>query len=145
MVVKVNRVEPSDLGTLGTMAIDGKFVGYTLEDRERAIKVFGDTCIPKGSYKVSLRTEGGMTTKYMDKFGSFHRGMLWLADVPGFEWVYIHIGNYVSDTEGCILVGSRWTTGGVPFVGNSTAAYKTIYDLMATAIENGDEVTVEVT
>lgn len=145
MNILVNRVEPSDLGTLGTMAIDGKFVGYTLEDAEREVKIAGETCIPKGTYRVLLRNEGGMTKKYASKYGKAHKGMLWLQDVEGFKWVYIHVGNTVSDTDGCILVGKTWHIDGTPFVGRSVDAYTDIYSKIAPAIEDGDDVWLTVT
>jgi hypothetical protein len=72
-----------------------------------------------------------------------HKGMLWLRDVPGFEWVYIHIGNTDDDTEGCILVGETidYESG---FMGRSVKAYRYIYPLIATAIEIGEAVTLEI-
>ena len=40
------------------------FLCYTLEDEEREVKVMGETCIPNGTYKIGLRTEGGFHSRY---------------------------------------------------------------------------------
>jgi len=113
---------------------------FTLEDKVRDVKVAGVTAIPAGIYDLKLRTEGGMTKRYAEKFPDMHRGMIWLQDVPDFTFVYIHIGNYPRDTDGCILVG---TGHGHEAVWNSTVAYKRIYPLIVEAIE-GDGCTLEI-
>lgn len=82
------------------------FLCLTLEDIEReGAKVFGSTAIPRGVYELGLRTEGAMHPKYAQRFPAWHRGMIWLQDVPGFEYVYLHIGNTARDTLGCVLLG----------------------------------------
>lgn len=121
-----------------------QFLCGTMEDTQRAVKVAGKTRIPAGTYKIKLRTEGDLTKKYQLKFPDIHKGMLWLQNVPGFEWVYIHVGNTAEDSEGCILVGNsiNWSTG---LQGDSVAAYKNLYVLVAHEILNdGDvEITIE--
>jgi hypothetical protein len=78
----------------------------------------------------------------LTKFGpDFHKGMLWLQDVPDFEDVYMHIGNYPRDTEGCILVG---TSAGSDEINSSTAFYTQFYPPIAAAILAGDDVVVDV-
>ena len=70
--------------------------------------------------------------------------MLWVRDVPGFEYILIHIGNDAEDTEGCLLVGDSQTQNITRngFIGSSTDAYKRIYPPIANAIENGENVTI---
>jgi len=91
--------------TLGRLLVDGEFECFILEDERREIKVYGETCIPVGRYEIKLRAEGGKHTQYLDRFPELHKGMLWLQDVPEFEWIYLHIGNKESQTLGCPLTG----------------------------------------
>ena len=37
-------------------------------------KVYGETRIPAGTYKLKLRTEGGYHQKYSKRFPDIHRG-----------------------------------------------------------------------
>lgn len=126
MQITLTRFISSSTGTIGTLAINGKGKCFTLEDAYHAEKILGHTRIPSGNYEIKLRDEGGMTKKYANKFPELHRGMLWLQDVPNFEWVYIHIGNTVADTEGCILVGSSADIR-KDFVGTSKLTYEGLY------------------
>lgn len=91
--------------TIGRLFIDDIYFCDTLEDKNRDInhngkfdneesKVYGETCIPFGEYKVEVT--------YSPKF---KRELPILLDVPNFEGIRIHRGNYIKDTLGCILVG----------------------------------------
>lgn len=144
-VQRFSSVSNSTLGILLDITKEPKFLCYTLEDEFREIKVSGETRIPSGTYNITLRTEGGFDQRYTDKFGSdFNKGMLWVRDVPGFEYILIHIGNDAEDTEGCLLVGDSQTQNITRngFIGSSTDAYKRIYPPIANAIENGENVTI---
>ena len=117
---------------------------YLCEDEFRAEKIRGETRIPAGRYRILLRTAGGMHDRYLHSFGSsFHKGMLWLQDVPGFEWIYYHIGNDDDDTYGCPLVGLEGDEN-TRSVSSSRMAYKEIYPRIAGAIESGEEVWVTI-
>ena len=67
--------------------------------------------------------------------------MLWVRDVPGFEYILIHIGNDDDDTAGCLLVGTS-SDAYKGFIGGSTTAYKRMYPKVAEAILNEEEVTI---
>jgi len=72
-----------------------------------------------------------MHQRYSARFPEFHKGMIWIKDVPQFEWVYIHIGNRPADTEGCILVGLGRLEDSIY---KSTAAYQRIYPRIVESI-----------
>lgn len=145
MFLQLNRDDLMTSCTLGTLLVNGDTY-QTLEPTVRNEKIVGVTAIPAGQYVLKLRTEGGMTAQYLAKFGAdFHKGMLWLQDVPNFEDVYIHIGNFPRDTHGCILIGNdRGASAGLPAVTDSTAAYKAMYPAVAAAILSGEDVVIAV-
>ena len=136
MLLHLIRYSTTNESTLGLLLMDGKFSCYTIEDAWHPEKVVGKTRIPAGHYKIHLRDEGGMTKKYAEVYGDMHQGMLWLQDVPGFEWIYIHTGNTAEHSEGCILVGngasSNVIRGGL--ISASRAAYRSIYPMIARAV-----------
>jgi hypothetical protein len=120
-----------------------RFLCATMEDGHRDVKVPGKTRIPAGTYKVKLRNEGTLTQKYAQKFPDIHKGMMWLQNVPGFEYVYLHVGNTAEDSEGCILVGNsiNFDSG---FQGESVPAYRSLYTLVSSEILNGGDVEIHI-
>lgn len=143
MKLRVVRYLSSDDFTLGMLLdeTDGKhFLCYTLEDEHREEKVMHETRIPAGTYNITLRTVGGFHGRYTKKYGDMHKGMLWVRDVPGFEYILIHTGNTDEHTSGCLIVGSSSDRKG--FIGGSVSAYKRIYPAIAEALERGEKVTI---
>ena len=139
MKIVLQRDKTTDRSTIGSMNVDHYHV-VTLEDGKRDHKVWGETCIPAGTYKLELRTSGGMTQRYANRY-DFHRGMIWLRHVPEFEFVYIHVGNTPADTLGCILVG---LSSGEDMIYGSRKAYEAIYTKIADAIESDEGCTLTV-
>jgi len=125
--------------SLGMLMEDRTFLCYTLEDEHREEKVMHETRVPAGRYRVTLRKVGGFHKRYSDKYPNMHKGMLWVRDVPGFEYILIHTGNTDEHTSGCLLTGLT-SDSHKGFIGRSVDAYKTIYPRIATAIENGEDV-----
>jgi len=147
MKLEVLRFSSQNESTLGLLfeATEGRrFLCFTLEDRFQEPKVPGKTRIPAGTYPVKLRTEGSHHERYGQKFPGFHKGMLWIDPVPGFQFILIHIGNTAEDTEGCLLVGNLCPQNIIQdgFIGESTDAYKRIYPPIAQALSAGEAVTI---
>ena len=94
MKLVLERKTLTNESTIGNLSIDGKFFCYTLEDVVRDEKVYGQTAIPKGTYKVILNMSN-----------RFKKVMPLVLDVPNFKGIRIHTGNSAKDSEGCILVG----------------------------------------
>ena len=150
MQIDVIRFLEDKKSTVSHLLINGEYKCKVLEDAYRETKEYGSTRIQDGEYKLKLRTDlTPMNRKYIEKFGKeFHKGMIWLQDVPEFEFVYIHIGNYIEDTLGCLLVGEnvihdkKNDTFGID---NSTNTYKEIYPLVSDAILRNEEVVIRIT
>ena len=113
MKLLLKRLHKTENSTIGELYIDGVFECYTLEDKERNVKIKGETAIPKGTYKVGI----SMSTR-------FKRLLPILFSVPNFEGVRIHSGNSKSDTEGCILVG---TSRSIDKISNSRVAFNKLF------------------
>lgn len=140
MNIIVNRYFHNDDATLSAFILDGSLAAYCVEDEPRAEKVAGETRIPAGLYKVGVRAEGGFHNRYSTKFPTMHRGMLQVMDVPGFEYILIHVGNTDDDTAGCLCIGTAPTSA--IGVSSSVAAYKRLYPRMIEAALAG-ELTIE--
>ena len=126
MTLTLNRIIRTNTNTMGTLFVNGEFECFTLEDLPHTPKIYGKTRIPAGDYKITLRTVGTTHNRYAKRFPDFHKGMLWIRDVPNFEYILIHIGNVANDTDGCILVGQGHNNDYTKLV-NSTLAYTNLY------------------
>jgi len=125
---------------------EGFYICHLLEDEHRDVKVAGETRIPAGRYQIKLRTAGSIHPKYAEKFPGLHIGMLWLQDVPNFEWIYIHLGNTDKHSEGCLLTGTTpvMHSGGGGTVSDSTSAYKKLYQIVVEAMEENQQVFITI-
>jgi len=132
---------PSFAGaTIGKLYVDGAFKCHTLEDEIREIagqpvqdwKIKGITAIPAGCYQVILETS--------PRFGP---ETLSIKDVPGFSYIRMHAGNTSDDTEGCILLGLQ--AGPASLIGGtSRPAVNLIRDLVKSAINQGEQVMIDI-
>jgi hypothetical protein len=144
-VLRYSSGVDSTLGILSENGPDGReFLAYTLEDEFREEKVSAETRIPEGTYDVKLRTTGGFHSRYAAKFGDWHKGMLHVQDVPGFEYILIHTGNTDEHTMGCLLVADNSTQNITKdgFIGASVSAYKRIYPSLAQWLLDGNKLTI---
>ena len=146
MEIKLFRYALNSDSTLGAMHIDNEFACLTLEDPKRDIKIKGETAIPAGLYNVEFREEPTpMTMRYREKydFFNFH---LWIRGIPGYQYVYIHIGNDIDDTDGCILVGDQVTFNIArdEFLGFSARAFQRVYTKIKAALDKEDKVKIRI-
>ena len=85
----------------GYLSINGTIVGYTLELPYRNNQSIISS-IPAGEYDATIKFEGGKGPYENEGF------RITLLNVPGDRsGIQIHIGNYPTQIEGCILVGTK--------------------------------------
>ena len=122
MIVEVRRVLIVKSITLSKIYINGELECLGLEDPVRTSKIKGKTAIPEGRYKLGLR--------YSPRFSPVYKhNLLWVQDVPDFEYILIHKGNHVDNTEGCLLPGTDiGVVKNLPAVMNSGVAYDALYE-----------------
>jgi hypothetical protein len=94
------------------------------------IKVFGDTCIPVGTYNIVLTLSP-----------KFKRILPRLENVNNFAGVLIHAGNTKKDTEGCILVGINSEIGKVT---NSKYYEKLLVDKLNEAKNRSESINIKI-
>jgi hypothetical protein len=82
-------------------------------------------CIPPGSYDVR--------NLYSNKH---NRILPHIMNVPGFNEIEIHIGNYPHDTLGCLLVGR---TRSKDFIAGSAESFDELYTL---TLQSNDPMTI---
>lgn len=114
MEILLQRVAKKDKYTIGKLYINDQYFCDTLEDTDRDLtqsmteqqikskKVYGETAIPTGIYRVII--------SYSNRF---KKQMPLLLNVPGFAGIRIHTGNTEKDSLGCILVGKNKAVGKV--------------------------------
>ena len=149
MKLLLKRVAKKDTYTIGKLYVDGKYMADTLEDKDRElrqdmsleelkkIKVYGQTAIPTGTYKVDMNT---ISPKFKDRSWAKPWGgkLPRLRDVPGYEGVLLHVGNQAQDSLGCVLVGQNKVKGKVI---NSTATFS---KLMPILLQDKDNITITI-
>ena len=153
MEIVVERKWPKATYTIGNLSVDGEWLCNTLEDTDRGLwiydspdtikskKIYGETAIPKGRYKVDMDV---ISPKYSQVayYRKLTRGyMPRLRDVPGFEGVLIHPGNGPEDTLGCILVGRNLAKGRVL---QSRAYFEKLYKLMKEAHDRSGHIFITI-
>jgi hypothetical protein len=144
-VLRFSSEKDSTNGLLFDVTDGRRFLCYTLEDEHRDVKEYGETRIPAGTYRITLRKVGGFHGRYLKKYGEMHKGMLWVREVPNFEYILIHTGNTDEHTAGCLLLGNTQQANfgsSNGFVGSSVDAYKRVYPPIAEALEKGEEVNI---
>ena len=117
---------------------------FIVEDEPREVKVDGETRIPAGKYEIKQRkVESGLTMRYRQKYNWFE-WHLELQDVPNFSYCYLHIGNFESNSDGCLLCNYNIVGGNEFHGGNSTQAFKDFYEEVVALLDSGEKVFIEI-
>ena len=140
--------------TIGRLYVNGKRFCDTLENTDRGLdmatpldellgkKIDGKTAIPTGTYRITMSHKSPKFSK-IDYYRDFCGGyMPRLLQVPGFEGILIHRGNWEDATEGCLLVGDNTSKGGLS---NSKRQWeKLMKDYLLPAKEKGIPITIKI-
>ena len=141
MNLTLKRLNLTPNYTEGELYVNGVYFCKTLEDTNRDLnkngqfdnnekKVYGETCIPYGKYKVIL--------SYSPKF---KRELPEILEVPNFQGIRIHRGNKISDTLGCVLCGEKVKNG---YLSNSTPYEIKLVELFKQAKSKNEESFIEI-
>jgi len=145
MELGLNRKYLKDTYTIGKLYVDSRYFCETLEDKVRDLsdynhdgdfddleegKVYGQTAIPAGRYKV-----------IMHYWLKHKKDVPMLLDVPGFSGILIHGGSTAEHTLGCILVGQNKERGKLT---NSSYYIYLLIDAIKNAINDKEEVFITV-
>lgn len=131
--------------TVSRVLVDGFKLCYAIEDviRDRdtdgdgdvdavdvaKFKVYGQTAIPAGRYRVTLEES--------PKYGP---DTITINNVPGFEYIRAHTGNDETHTEGCQILGMALTPNGTILYGTTKPAVAAMKSRIKAAIDRGEEV-----
>lgn len=114
MKLQLRRLYRKDKYTIGKLYIDCVYFCDVIEDKDRSltqdmplskikqIKVYAETAIPYGTYKVKMT--------YSPKF---KRVLPLVCAVPGYEGIRIHAGSSEKSSAGCLIVGFNTIVGKV--------------------------------
>ncbi len=121
---------------------DGSYFCDTLEDKDRSLsskmpldeikqkKIYGQTAIPYGKYKISVYYWQPYKNNYP-----------LLNNVPAFQGILIHGGADAEDTLGCILLGENKIIGKLI---NCKKYVRNITSIIEEYIKNGDKAYIEI-
>ena len=141
MKLRLERRWPKATYTVGRLYVDGELFCNTLEDKVADVnkngrfdgterKVYGETAIPYGTYKVFYG--------WSPRFG---RTLPRLLNVTAFEGILIHPGNTAKDSAGCILVGLNTKPGELT---QSRYYSDELNKLIDAAQRRGEPITIEI-
>lgn len=145
--IKVKRVARKPSYTIGRIYCDGSRFCDSIEDQDRGlddsmtleqiqkVKVYGETAIPTGTYRIILGDSPKFRNRaWFKKYGVVPR----VQDVKGFDGVLIHPFNTAEESLGCIGPGENKVVGKVI---NSTKAYYRLMDeFFIPAWKAGDQI-----
>jgi Family of unknown function (DUF5675) len=120
--LKLKRISSSQYGTLGVLiGTDGWPLAVTLEPQHFIIPNNVFKCIPYFS-------------------PSKKRNCFLLENVPNHSYVEVHVGNFLTDTKGCICVAERFSIlENQKYILNSKPVFKKLWIMYG---QNGFELEV---
>lgn len=151
--VLVKRIAKKPNYTIGKLFINGVFFANTLEDTDRGLtqnmsedeikkkKIYGQTAIPTGTYKVTLDVVSPKFSKKQFYKDTCNGKVPRLLNVPGYSGILMHVGDgpRAQDlTYGCILVGKN------TIVGQLTDGKETFKKIYKALLEDKNNITITI-
>lgn len=145
MEIKVDRKWKKEKYTIGRLYIDGEFICNTIEDTDRGLtqsmseeeikskKIYGQTAIPTGRYKVLMNV---VSPKFSQKefYMNVCKGKVpRLEGVKGFSGILIHSAATADNVEGCIGVGFNTEKGKLTSI---KEAFEKVYSKLSSSKED---------
>lgn len=145
MEIKVDRKWKKEKYTIGRLYIDGEFICNTIEDTDRGLtqsmseeeikskKIYGQTAIPTGRYKVLMNV---ISPKFSQKefYMNVCKGKVpRLEGVKGFSGILIHSAATADNVEGCIGVGFNTEIGRLTSI---KEAFEKVYSKLSSSKED---------
>lgn len=153
MEITIKRIAKKASYTIGKLYVDGTYVCDTIEDKDRGLtddmpleliktkKVYGETAIPTGTYKLDMNT---VSPKFKDRSWAKPYGgkVPRLLNVKGFDGILVHPLNKASESLGCVGVGKNTIVG---MVTDSTNTFKKLMDnYLVPAKKRGESITITI-
>lgn len=155
MKIEIIRTYTCQTYTIGHLYVDGECVCDTIEDTDRGlrqdmtekeirkIKVYRQTAIPTGTYRVTMNVQSPKFAK-MKYYWDYCKGFLpRLLNVPGYDGILIHKGVSANSSAGCIIVGYNTIKGRV--TDSQKAWEKLMKNYLIPAKMLGKEITITIT
>ena len=146
MKLELKRIAKKPTYTIGKLYIDGQYFCNTIEDTDRGLdqnmsldeikkkKVYGQTAIPTGTYKVTLNVISPKYSKSPFMIKNANGGRVpRILNVKGFDGILIHTGNTEKDSYGCVIVGINDKVG---MVTKSKDTFIKLYKILQTSKDN---------
>lgn len=129
-----DALEDPDRGLTDTMSLE----------EIKKIKIKGNTCIPYGTYNVTLDV---VSPKFGSK--SYYKEVCngkvpRLLNVKGFDGILIHVGDGPNGhrlTEGCVLIGRNTIKGGLT---EGKKYFQLLYNQMLEAKKRGEKIKITI-
>lgn len=142
MEILLTRINFNEKWTEGKLYVDGRYVCDTLEDKYRNLysymseeeimknKVYGQTAIPSGRYKLTITWSN-----------KFKKELIQINNVKGFQGVRIHSLNTAEESFGCVGVGKKLSDG---YITQSRDTYKIVHSIVQAELDKGNDVWLEI-
>lgn len=154
MELVVDRKWKKEKYTIGKLYIDGVYFCNTLEDKDRELhqgmpietilssKIYGETAIPTGKYKINLDIVSPKFSEYPFYMKVCKGKLPRLINVKGFEGILLHVMDGYKGADlsyGCIGVGDNKIKGGLI---NGKERFKQLYDKLLQAKNNNEPIEI---